>query len=43
MAIFNEEYTSAAQEAYDFYTSDDNRLVYGGNFGADKVYIKYTI
>lgn len=25
-----------------FYTSDDNRLVYGGNFGADKVYIKYT-
>ena len=25
-----------------FYTTEDARLIYGGSFGADKVYIKYT-
>lgn len=25
-----------------FYTTEDSRLNYGGNFGADKVYIRYT-
>ena len=36
MAIFNEEYTSAAQEAYDFYTSDDNQSV-NEAVGADDI------
>ena len=42
MAIFNEEYTSAAQEAYDFYTSDDNQSV-NEAVGADDVIIATII
>ena len=42
MAIFNEEYTSAAQEAYDFYTSDDDQSV-NEAVGADDIIIATII
>ena len=42
MAIFNEEYTNAYQEAYDFYTSDDNQSV-NEAVGADDVIIAAII